>query len=308
MSAVAGDAVGLDHPLGMGFMAIVALRDVAMGGLVTLETLQLLVFGLAGVQSPQGLFMTGAALCGGDSADEGRRHRAVRLMAVLALVSSHVLRVRCMTLAALRNISVPGFVTVDTGEHAVFGSTIAQDIKNLIMAAGAIRGGEVHGEGDVKRFVRLVALLTILFNHGRRMRLVAIGAFWHDAVSAGMTGGTIQRAVITREIFQLLAFTFMTGQARDSQFLAENDFQGTVRILMAAEACLELIVGSSTMTLAACRDNLQIQGRMPLVAVQAGDVGFVRPASLFDITWRIEMAIDTTADIQPGVLGIGNIG
>ena len=78
--------------------------------------------------------------------------------------------------------------------------------------------------------------------------------------------------MLARIRFQLLDLLCVAGEARIGDLVAEVDLQRPVRVLMAAVAVGELIVGSAGVAHAACRDVV-LRGRtMAGVAVGAGHV------------------------------------
>lgn len=118
---MAGDTIGLDHLLSMRLMAIGALRDTTMRCRMTINALQTLMFGLAGIKLLENTIVAGAALDGGNLITKNHRSRAVRRVTELALVGRHLRRMRLMALTTQGNLAVLFFVAGGTSQLAVFG-------------------------------------------------------------------------------------------------------------------------------------------------------------------------------------------
>ncbi len=123
-----GETISLDHLLGMRFMTIGALWNTTMCCRMTINALQTLMFGLAGIKLLENTIVTGAALDGGNLVTINDRRRAVRSVTEFALVGRHLRRMRLMTLTTQGNLTVLFFVTGGTSQFAVFGRTADQSL------------------------------------------------------------------------------------------------------------------------------------------------------------------------------------
>lgn len=111
--------------------------------------------------------------------------------------------------------------------------------------------------------------------------------------------------MVTRKLLQLLALLLMAGQTGGGQVPAQDHFSWSVRILMAIEALLKPVMRSPHMAQTAGGNDFHHQGRMPIVAVQTGNAGFMGSPGFFDIPGDIAMAFGTVADEKLGFLSRG---
>ena len=293
--AVTGDTIGLHHILGMGLMALDTLRDITMRCRMTIDALQALVLGLAGIEGLENAIVAGTALDRRNLVAVNNRNRAVCRVAELALVGCHCRRMRLMTLVTLGDLAVLLFVTGGARNLAVFGRAVGQDIVNLIMTGAAVRGRNIRGIGDGQRLVRLMTGVASGLDHGCAMGFVAIGTIGDVAMGVFVAGGTKQCRVFTREILELRPLTSVTGQTGGGKIFTENDLQGAVGVFVTAQAAFDLVVGGAAVALATGRDNFQRHRGMTFMTVLATDTGLVRLAGLFNILGHITMAFAAIA-------------
>ena len=193
-------------------------------------------------------------------------------IAALGELAHHALRMRCaVAILALRNHFVLGFVTAYARYVLMFSRRSGQEVVGFLVASHAIFVGKVAGVGDGYRHMRLVALFALGGGLLRVVRLMALGAGRNLAMDV-VARGAEEGGVLARVSFQLLDLLGVAGEARIGDLVAEVDFQRPVRVLMAAVAVRELVMGSAGVAHAACRD-IVLRGRaMAGVAVGAGHI------------------------------------
>jgi hypothetical protein len=184
----------------MGLMALDTLRDISMRCRMTIDALQTLVLGLAGIEGFENTIVTGAALDGGYLIAVNHRSRAVRRVAECALIGRHRRHMRLMTLGALRDLAVLIFMTSGARDLAVFGRAVDQNLVNLIMTGAAVCGGDVRGIGNGHGLVRLMTLFAVSLDHRCAMRIMAVGAVGDVAVLVFVAGGARERGVFAHKI------------------------------------------------------------------------------------------------------------
>ena len=75
----------------------------------------------------------------------------------------------------------------------------------------------------------------------------------------------------------------MAGQTGRGYFFGEGRLKGTMGIGVTGETLLQGVVRLARVTELAGRDDFHLQGRVPLMAVEAGNLGLVRPTGLGNI-------------------------
>ncbi len=197
------------------------------------------------------------------------------------------------------------FVAGNARLGLMLGRRCRQESVGFRMAGRAILVRDIGAVGHHLRHVRLVALLAVRRSHLRRVGLVALGALRDLAVYV-MTGRAEERGVLALVLLQLLDLVGMAGQARLGDLVAERDFQGAVRVLVAAEAVGQLVVGLILMAHAALGD-CGLHGRA-VADVATGTADFlVLSSSGVDIGRRRSMTFGAlfVAQLHSSHLGFG---
>lgn len=242
MSVMTGDTIGLNHLFGMRFVAFDALWGIPMRCGMTIDTIQTLMLGFAGIKGLEDTIVTSTAISGSDLITVDHRSRVVRRVTERALISCHLWHMRLMTLRALRDIFVLIFVTVSATELAMFGQTGGQDIENLIMTRTTIHRRCIRRVGNSQGFVRLVTFVAVNLNHGRTMGLVAIGTVRDIAVLVFVARGAGEDGMLARKLLKLHPGICVAGQTGGRETFTQSNLQRPVRIRVAAKASFDLVV------------------------------------------------------------------
>jgi hypothetical protein len=136
---------------------------------------------------------------------------------------------------------------------------------------------------------------------------MALGAL-RDLAVDGMTGGTVQGAVLARMFFQQGILPCVTGET--NAFFGQRHIQRRMRIAVAAEAIFMLEVdfpSLAVMAFAAGFDRLFDLRRMTDVAAYTGD-DFMSPSRSLYILCRAGMALFTFFSLERFYLGRGHGG
>lgn len=184
-----------------------------------------------------------------------------------------------MTIAARLDPFMPLGMALGTGEIPVLGGGDRQEPERLGVAAAAVLGWRLRAVPDGKgRVGGMTGLADLLFLAG------TVGCMAPEALGnlpvPGMAGRTGQLPVKTRRRFHLLAELRMARQAGPGEIPAQSQIEGGVRVPMAMETILPLEMGLARMALDAVGNDVELRGRMPLVAIEARHfrgVGFPGP-------------------------------
>ena len=197
-----------------------------------------------------------------------------------------------MTALALRNHLVFCLVTGCTGQFLVFEFACREQSVGSFVTGCAILGRCFITIGDVLRHMCLMTLFAVGSGLLSEVRLVTLSAVWNLAVGI-MARAAIERSMLAHIVAQLDDLTGMAGHAGVGDVIPEFNIKRCVRIRVTAEAAGQFEVRFSFVALAAKRDDLTVCGRMTVVTVLAGDLGFVLVACCSDISWRFAVTFDT---------------
>ncbi len=158
-----------------------------------------------------------------------------------------------MAILAFRDHFVFFLMTVRALQRAVLCLRRGEEAVCISVARGAVFGFRISRIRHNPGHMRLMALLTISRGHIGGVGFVTLRAVRHFTVNA-MAGGAVLSRMFTLIFTQLLYLRRMTGKTGVRQRRRQGDRQGSVRIRMAAQTCLELKVGLALMALVARGD------------------------------------------------------
>jgi len=160
MAFAAFRELGVDAGCVRCAVAITALRNDFVFAGVTLNTGDIVMLGLAGLQ----LRKRGVVTCGTHDVLSGCRvfetRRGVSRVACRAVVLGHVVGVGFMTLGTGRDIAVGVRVTEVTGDFGM-GTGGRNELSVLVGVAGQALGFQFALEDNIQRLVRIVACQTV---------------------------------------------------------------------------------------------------------------------------------------------------
>jgi len=191
------------------------------------------------------------------------------------------------------NGAVRSGMTLSAGDLPVPAAPLGQGVGRFDMTGCAISGVDSAGEGDGKRPVRRMAVLTRLRGAIGKMRQMAFaaGKCFPMAFVAGGAGKTRMHARRGGELFADVRVTIETGRRR---FAHQGQAQRPVRIAVADEAgSLALDVPAALMTIAAGPNRLQVAGGMAPMAAQAGEKRLVPGPIIAHRLHLLRMAFST---------------
>ncbi len=180
-----------------------------------------------------------------------------------------------VAITAGRNVLMPARVALDARHGPVLGGGGGQKTEGPGVAFPAVLGGRLRAEGDGKRRMRRMAGFADRVALAGGMRLVAPEAFGNLPVPivAGRAG---QFPVKARRGLHLAAGLWMACQTRPGELLAQLQLEGGVRIAMALQAVSCFEMRPSRVALPALGNDVSDRGRMPPVAIEAGDLRAMR--------------------------------
>jgi len=146
--------------------------------------------------------------------------------------------------------------------------------------------------------MRLVAGQAILLLLALEMRGVAVRAIGDKLVFFAMTGAAVHGGVLAHMLLQLCDLLCVAGQAGLGQFVAKRDIQGGVGVAVAAVAVCKFVVVTAAMAFTAGRNNVHHLGRVPCVAVHAGDFGLVGATVSGDFLRGLVVALDAVVGCE----------
>ncbi len=170
---------------------------------------------------------------------------------------------------------------------------------NVPVTGAATFRGNIRAIGNNKRHMGLMALSAVVLGHGIGVRPVALETGGNIAVPLWMTEGcTGKSAVAAGMLAQLISLVLMTGQTGGGQVFAQFYIKRRMGIHMAGKTAVKLKMRFTHMAPAALRDYVRLFRRMADMAVNTGNLGFMRHPPRRNVADRPLMAFYTIPNGQ----------
>jgi len=178
-----------------------------------------------------------------------------------------------------------------TGECLMLGAASREQREGIRVARAAVFGRDVSCIGHSLRHVCLVAFLAIRNSHIGRVGFVALHACRYLSVNV-MTGGAVERSMFALLVPELGDLLGMAGQTWVGDIARKRNVERGMRILVAAQAVFEFIMGFAHMAHVALGNVVLYRRPVASVAPKASN-GFVFPPIGHHVSGRHSVTLDT---------------
>lgn len=177
-------------------------------------------------------------------------------IAALTELGKHASRMRsAVAVLAGRDILVLVLMAGHAGDSLMLGSAAHQQVIGFFVAGSTHLVRSVGCIGNSCRHMSLVAALAVRCSHVSAMRLMALRTGRNLAVDV-VTEAAGQLGMLAGHLLELGDLLGMAGETLVGHIVSQLDDLGGVRVVVAAQTVLKLVVRFVTMAHAAGRDNV----------------------------------------------------